>query len=144
MPITGTCSTKRGPAVNVVLLIGHNTLRRNVVGYDNRPATADEMRRMLSLLEQGMDEGARGFSTGLIYAPGMYRAAARRSCTLASVAARHDGIYTSHMRSEGDRLLEAIDEAICIGRTTGMRVEISHLKTAGRSNWSKLDDGALP
>jgi len=127
------------PAVNVVMLLGHNTLRRKAVGYDNRPTTAAEMKHMRSLLEQGMDEGARGFSTGLIYAPGMY-APREELVELASVAARHDGIYTSHMRSEGNQLLEAIDEAISIGRETGIRVEISHLKTSGRGNWGKLEE----
>ena len=126
------------PAVNVVMLVGHNTLRRNVVGYDNRPATPRELQCMLQLLEQSMDEGAGGFSSGLIYAPGMY-APADEIVELARVAARFDGIYTSHMRSEGDRLLEAITETIGIGEQTGVRVEISHLKTAGADNWSKLD-----
>lgn len=127
------------PAVNVALLIGHNTLRRHAVGYDNRPAAAPELRRMLALLEQGMEEGARGLSTGLVYTPGMY-APPEEIRVLAAAAGRRGGIYASHMRSEGARLLEAIDETISIGRAAGLRVEISHLKTAGRGHWDKLDD----
>ena len=127
------------PAPNVVLLVGHNTLRRQVVGYKNRPATDDELARMTTLLEQGMAEGARGFSTGLIYPPGT--AATREELvTLARVAANADGIYTSHMRHEGARVLDAIDETLAIGRESGVRVEISHLKTAGRDNWALIDE----
>lgn len=127
------------PAVNVVMLIGHNTLRRQVVGYENRPAASAETSRMLSLLEQALDEGARGFSTGLIYAPGMY-APQEEISGMASAVARHNGIYTSHMRSEGGRLLEAIAESVSVAEKTGVRLEVSHLKTAGRDNWHKLED----
>lgn len=133
-----TLLEQAGPAVNVVMLVGHNTLRRNVVGYDNRPATKDELKRMRELLDESLDAGARGFSTGLIYVPGMY-ASREELTTLAEAAAAHDGIYTSHMRSEGDQLLEAIEETLLIGEETGIRVEVSHLKVAGRSNWEKVD-----
>jgi len=126
------------PAVNAVLLIGHNTLRRNIVGYDNRPATTDEMQRMLQLAEESMEAGGRGLTTGLVYAPGMY-APREEIVALASVAGRHDGIYGSHMRSEGAELLEAIDETIAIGEAAGARIQVSHLKTAGRANWHKID-----
>jgi N-acyl-D-amino-acid deacylase len=130
-----------GPAPNVVLLVGHNTLRRQVVGYDNRPATPDELARMTAMLEQGLAEGARGFSTGLIYPPG-YAAGRDELVALARAAARAGGLYTSHMRNEGARVLEAIDEALAIGRDSGARVEISHLKTVNRESWA-LIDGAL-
>ncbi len=146
----GTWSTVAGyrallervrPAVNVVLLAGHNTLRASVIGYDARPATAAELDDMKRLLDQSLDEGARGLSTGLIYAPGMF-AETGEIVELAKVVAAHDGIYTSHMRSEGANLPEAMDEAIAIGRESGVRVELSHLKTSGRKNWH-LADAAL-
>jgi N-acyl-D-amino-acid deacylase len=126
------------PAVNAVLLIGHNTLRRNIVGYDNRPATSDEMDRMLQLMEESMAAGGRGLTTGLVYAPGMY-APREELVALASVAGRHGGLYGSHMRSEGSHLIEAIEETIAIGEAAGTRIQVSHLKTAGRSNWHKVD-----
>lgn len=126
------------PAPNVMLLIGHGKLRAWVMGYQARPATADECRAMARLLEQGLDEGGRGFSTGLIYPPGLF-AAPGEIADLARVAARRDGIYTTHMRSEGTHLLEAIEETLAIARQTSVRLEISHLKTSGRNNWSKAE-----
>lgn len=126
------------PALNAVLLIGHNTLRVGVAGYENRTLTEDELRRMKALLEKSLDEGGHGLSTGLIYTPGMY-ASTEEIIELAKVVHRHGGVYTSHMRSEGKKLLEAIGEAISIGKESGVRVEISHLKTAGRSNWGLVD-----
>ena len=126
------------PAVNVVLLIGHNAIRAGVIGYAARPAQPAEIRAMATLFERALDEGGAGLSTGLIYTPGRY-AAPEEIRALAAVAARRGKIYTSHMRSEGDRLLEALDETLALARTTGVRVEISHLTTAGRRNWSKVD-----
>ncbi|MBP7830598.1 MAG: D-aminoacylase [Kiritimatiellae bacterium] len=126
------------PAVNVVLLIGHSALRASVMGYIERPATPDELRAMKDLLARSLDEGGAGLSTGLIYSPGMF-AAPEEIVELARVVAGWGGIYTSHMRSEGGRLLEALDETIGIGRATGVRVEVSHLKTSGRAHWGKID-----
>ena len=126
------------PALNIALLIGHNSLRAGVIGYDARAATADEIRAMVALLDRALDEGGAGLSTGLIYTPGLY-STPEEVRALASVAARHGKIYTSHMRSEGDQLLEALDETLGIGRETGIRVQVSHLKTSGRRNWKKLD-----
>lgn len=125
------------PAPNVMLLIGHGKLRAWVMGYQARPATSDERRAMTRLLEQSLDEGGRGLSTGLIYAPGLF-ATPDEIADLARVVARRDGIYTTHMRSEGKELLEALEETLAIARQTGVRLEISHLKTSGRSNWSKV------
>lgn len=127
-----------GPAVNVALLIGHNTLRAGVAGYENRPLRPDELAQAERLLGQALDEGGIGLSSGLIYGPGMF-APREELVSLARVAARRGGIYTSHMRSEGDHLLEAIDEALAVGRESGIRVEISHLKTSGKANWGRLD-----
>jgi len=130
-----------GPAPNVVLLVGHNTLRASVMGYEDRHATPDEIAGMRRLLDRSLDEGGAGLSTGLVYAPGMFAPAAEIE-ELARVVAAHGGIYTSHMRSEGRRLLEAIDETLAVGRAAGCRVQVSHLKTSGRANWG-LIDGAL-
>ena len=126
------------PAVNTVQFVGHNTLRSSVVGYAGRAATADELGRMQRLLAQALDEGGWGLTTGLIYQPGKY-ATPEEVETLARVAARRGGFYATHMRSEGDRILESIDEVIALAQKTGIRAEISHLKTSGRRNWHKID-----
>ena len=127
------------PAVNTVQFVGHNTLRSSVVGYAGRPATADERARMRRLLEACLDAGAWGLTTGLIYQPGKY-ATPDEVEALAAVAARCGGLYATHMRSEGDAILEAIDEVVALARRTGIRAEISHLKTSGPKNWHKIDD----
>jgi N-acyl-D-amino-acid deacylase len=126
------------PAVNEVLLIGHNTLHRGVCGYEPRGATPEELKGMCRALDQALDEGGRGMSTGLIYPPAS-AVPPEEIIALAKVVAQHDGIVTSHMRSEGARLLEAIDETLHIGRNAGVRVQISHLKTSGKANWHKLN-----
>ena len=126
------------PAVNTVQFVGHNTLRSSVVGYAGRAATADEMRQMKRLLEQSLDEGGWGLTTGLIYQPGRY-STPQEVLELAKVAADRGGFYATHMRSEGDRILEAIDEVLDLVKATGIRAEISHLKTSGRNNWRKID-----
>lgn len=126
------------PAVNVVALVGHNVLRAGVMGYEGRAATADEVAAMARRLEESLDAGARGLSTGLIYPPGMY-ATVPEIESLARLVASRGGIYTSHMRSEGRQLIEALEETIAIGRSTGVRVQVSHLKTSGRANWPLID-----
>ena len=126
------------PAVNAVLLVGHNTLRGGVVGFDNRPAQLSELRRMRRILDRALDEGARGFSTGLIYPPGMFTPAGE-VVDLAKVVARREGIYTSHIRNEGDRLLAAIEEALDVGRCAGVRVQVSHLKSQGRRSQARSE-----
>ncbi len=126
------------PAINTVQFVGHNTLRASVVGYAGRAATADEVRHMTKLLEQTLDEGGWGLTTGLIYQPGKY-ATPEEVTALARATAAKGGLYATHMRSEGDALLESIDEVIALARETGIRAEISHLKTSGRANWHKLD-----
>lgn len=125
-------------ALNTVSFVGHNTLRSSVVGYAGRAATEDERRRMVRLLEESLDAGAWGLTTGLIYQPGKY-AGADEVEELAAVAAKRGGLYATHMRSEGDRILEAIDEVLDLARRTGIRAEISHLKTSGKKNWHKID-----
>ncbi len=126
------------PAVNEALLIGHNTLHRGICGYEPRGATPDELKKMCRALEQALDEGGCGMSTGLIYPPAS--AVPREEVVeLSKVCAAKNKIYTSHMRSEGKQLLEAIDEALDIGRRSGARVQVSHLKTSGQANWHKVD-----
>ncbi len=127
------------PAVNIALLIGHNSLRAGTVGYANRNATPDEQRLMVDRLRQGLEEGAIGFSTGLIYIPGTF-APREEVEQLCKVLCEYDKIYTSHMRSEGDQLIEAIEETIQYGRSSGARIQVSHLKTSGAANWHKIDD----
>lgn len=122
------------PAPNVVLLIGHNTLRAGIAGYADRRLSSDELRQMMFTLDQALDEGGRGMSSGLLYPPGMY-APAQEILMLAKVVASRDGIYTSHMRSESAELLDAVRETIDVGRESGCRVEVSHLKATGRGNW---------
>ncbi len=126
------------PAPNVALLIGHGKLRSWVMGYDARPATPAEIRAMGRLLEESLAAGGWGLSTGLIYAPGKW-AARNELEALAGIVAKYDGVYTSHMRSEGRSLLAAIEEIIAIGRVSGARVEISHLKTSGPEHWPLVD-----
>lgn len=128
----------KGIALNTVQFIGHNTLRSSVMGYAARPAGPDDIAGMTRLLEQSLDEGGFGLTTGLVYQPGKYSTAGEVEA-LAFAAARRGGFYATHMRSEGDGLLEALDEVIALARKTGIRAEISHLKTAGRRNWGKID-----
>ena len=126
------------PAVHVVLLIGHHAIRAGIMGYEGRAATDSEFKAMADLLAKSLDEGGAGLSTGLIYSPGMF-APPEEIIGLAKVVAQRGKIYTSHMRSEGSKLLEAIDETLNIGRQSGVRVQISHLKTSGRNNWHLID-----
>ncbi len=125
-------------AVNEALLIGHNTLHRGICGYDPRGANPEELGSMCRALEQALDEGGCGLSTGLIYPPAS-AVPTEELVALAHVVAQRNGIYTTHMRSEGRRLFEAIDEALDVGRRSGARVQISHLKASGKANWHKLE-----
>ena len=126
------------PAVNSAMLIGHRAVRAAVMGIEPRAATPDEIAKMCGWLDQALEEGGAGLSTGLVYAPAMF-AQPEEIQALARVAARRGGIYATHMRSEGGALLEAIDEALDVARATGVRLQISHLKTAGRANWGKRE-----
>ena len=126
------------PSINTVQFIGHNTLRSSVVGYAGRSATPDELSEMERLLERELNDGGKGFTTGLIYQPGKY-STPDEVVALAKVASRLGGFYATHMRSEGDGILEAIDEVVALAKATGIRAEISHLKTSGRNNWRKID-----
>lgn len=125
------------PAVNTALLVGHNTLHAGICGYEPRGGTPEELNRMQSALEQALDEGAIGLSSGLIYPPGS--AVPREEIIeLAKTVAAHNGLYTTHMRSETKGLLNAVDEAIDIAARSGARLQISHLKTGTQSVWDQL------
>ena len=126
------------PSINTLQFIGHNTLRSSVVGYSGRTATADELAKMEWFLARELSDGGWGLTTGLIYQPGKY-ATAEEVVSLAKIASSCGGFYATHMRSEGDRILESIDEVIELVKATGIRAEISHLKTSGRRNWGKID-----
>ncbi len=128
----------RGISPNVASFVGATTARIHVLGFADRPPTAEELERMKALVRRAMEEGALGVGSSLIYAPAFY-ADTDELIALASVAAEYDGMYISHMRSEGARLLEAVDELLTIAREAGIRAEIYHLKAAGRSNHDKLD-----
>lgn len=127
-----------GIAVNVVPLVGHNTVRGAVLGFDDVQPTADQQAEMERLVAEAMEQGARGLSTGLIYPPGVY-ARTEEVIGLAQVVARHGGIYATHLRSESDGLFEAVAEAIEIGKRAEIQVEISHLKLEGYRNWEGVD-----
>ena len=126
------------PAINTVQFVGHNTLRSSVIGYDPVRATPETLRAMENLLARELDDGGWGLTTGLIYQPGKYSDAAEVTA-LARVAAARGGFYATHMRSEGDAIDEAIDEVLDLVHATGIRAEISHLKTSGKRNWCKID-----
>ncbi|MWA05984.1 amidohydrolase family protein [Actinomadura sp. LD22] len=127
------------PAVNLATQVGHLALRTLVMGPDERPATADELAAMRSLLAAAAEQGAFGFSTGLIYAPGSY-ASSGEVAALAAEAARHGLLYSTHMRNESDELLEAVDEALDAARRSEARLEISHLKAMGPANHGKVGE----
>jgi N-acyl-D-amino-acid deacylase len=129
----------RGISANVASFVSAGTVRANEIGLDNRPPTAEELERMRGHVRRAMDEGAMGLTSALIYIPGVF-AKTGELVELAKVASRSGGMYISHMRSEGDRLLEAIDEMLQIAREAQIRAEIYHLKAAMQSNWSKLGD----
>src|SRR3954471_8792 len=128
----------RGIAPNVASFVGATTVRIHEVGYANRPPTPEELARMRKLVDQAMEEGALGVGSSLIYAPAFY-AGTDELVALCEEASKYGGMYISHMRSEGGRLLEGIDELIDISRRAKLPAEIYHLKAAGKQNWGKLD-----
>ena len=127
----------RGVSTNIASFVSAATVRANEIGLDNRPPTAEELDRMRAQVRQAMDEGAMGLTTALIYIPGVF-AKTDELVELAKVASASGGMYVSHMRSEGNRLLKAIDETLTIAREARIRAEVYHLKASGESNWPKL------
>lgn len=128
---------RNGAGTNVGHLLPHGALRAAVLGSERRPATADELAKMESLAEQAMREGAWGMTTGLIYVPGTY-ADTDELVRIASVVARYQGIYASHVRNEGTGLIDAVREALQIGERSGASVHVSHLKASGRNAWGQV------
>jgi N-acyl-D-amino-acid deacylase len=125
-------------SINVASLIGHNDVRRAVLGQAAITPNAEQLLKMQAIVEQAMRDGAVGFSTGLIYTPGLY-SKTPEVVALAQASAKYKGVYTSHIRNESDKVFEAIAEAIDIGRQAKMPVEISHFKV-GKPNWNRSDE----
>jgi N-acyl-D-amino-acid deacylase len=128
---------RAGLAINIAPLIGHGSLRAAVMGYEQRAPSAAELARMQALMREAMEEGAFGLSTGLVYVPGTY-AQTDEIIAIAKVAARHGGLYATHLRNEAERLFDAFEEAIRIGWQAEIPVQISHHKAAGRPNHGKV------
>ncbi|MDO4179640.1 MAG: amidohydrolase family protein, partial [Phascolarctobacterium sp.] len=124
---------------NTQFLIGLVTLRVAVMGYDNRPPTAEELEKMKFLMREAMENGAAGFSTGLVYVPCAY-ASEDEIVELCKIVAEYDGIYTTHIRNEGSGSFESIQEAINVARRSGVRTVISHHKMQGQANWGKTKE----
>jgi len=129
---------ERGVSPNVASFVGAATVRVHVLGFADRAPTPDELKRMRQLVSQAMDEGAVGVASALIYAPGFY-AKTDELIALAQVAGEYGGLYISHLRSEGNRLLEALDELLTIAREAKVPAEIYHMKAVGKSNWHKFE-----
>lgn len=127
----------RGVSTNIASLVGATTVRVHEIGYDNKPPTPEQLDRMKALVRRAMEEGALGVGSSLIYVPASF-SSTDELIELCKAAAKYGGIYTTHMRSEGNRFLEAIDETIDIARASGIRAEIYHLKAAGEENWPKM------
>ncbi len=129
---------RRGVACNVASYIGATTIREHIIGLEDKKATPEQMQQMRELVRKEMEAGALGIGSSLIYAPAFY-APTEELIELCKVAAQYKGKYISHMRSEGNRLIEGIEELIRIAREAKIPAEIYHLKAAGKSNWAKMD-----
>jgi N-acyl-D-amino-acid deacylase len=122
------------PAINNIMLIGHNTVRTLTMGMEARAPNATELRKMCGFVEVAMEQGACGFSTGLIYRPGRW-SDTEEVIELAKAVAPRQGLYTTHMRNEGAHLLRSVEETLHIGNVAGVHAHISHHKSAGKANW---------
>lgn len=129
---------RRGVSTNITSFVGTGTLRVYAIGYEDRKPTPDELKLMGDLVRQAMEEGAVGLSAALIYPPASY-AETEEIIELARIVSEYDGLYISHIRSEGSAFYEALDELITIAREANVRSEIYHLKAAGQPNWDKMD-----
>ncbi len=130
---------QKGISTNVASFVGATTVRIHELGFEDRPPTPDELERMRDLVRQAMEEGALGVGSSLIYAPAFY-AETDELIELSKVAAQYGGMYISHIRSEGNQLLEAVDELMNIAREANIPAEIYHLKAGGQTNWEKMDE----
>ncbi len=128
----------KGISPNVASFIGATTLRIYTVGFEDRTPTPEELDTMKALVKQAMEDGALGIGSSLIYAPAFY-SSTEELIALCKVASEYDGLYISHMRSEGGKLLEALDELIRIAKEANIRAEVYHLKQSGKANWNKFD-----
>lgn len=126
--------TDNGTSINIVPIVGHSAVRAAAMGMDRREPTADELGTMMHLVRMAMVEGARGFSSGLIYPPSSY-ANTDELAALCGVVAMYDGLYMTHMRNESEGLLDSIEETLEIARRSGVRAQVSHHKAVGRPNW---------
>ena len=129
---------KRGISTNIASFVGIGTARANIIGFANRAPNAEELEKMRGIVRQAMEEGAMGVTCALIYTPDFFMKT-DELIEMSKVAAQYGGMYVSHMRSEGNKFLEAVDESMRIAKEAGVPVEIYHLKAAGRSNWPKLE-----
>lgn len=128
---------RKGSYLNVATLVGHNSVRQQVMGSASRAPTSEELEKMKGLIERAMSEGAVGFSTGLVYVPGRFANTAE-VVALATVAGSHGGLYASHIRDEGPKGMEAIREALEVGQAAGAATQISHFKCAGPRQWHTM------
>ena len=134
-----SAALERRPAINNMMLVGHNTVRSLVMGDSKSAPTDSQLREMQGHVTHALEQGACGFSSGLIYRPGRF-SDTEEVTELAKMAAPFDALYTTHMRNEGDRLLEAVDESLQIARDSGVHLHISHHKAAGKGNWGKVKE----
>ena len=130
---------KQGAAVNIAPVVGHGTVRQNILGYESREPGTAELEEMKKLVEEAMESGAWGMSTGLIYPPSAYGKQPEIT-ELAKVVTAYDGLYFSHIRDEGKALLEAVTEACEIGKDSGAPVQIAHFKAKGKPYWGRTKD----
>ncbi len=130
---------QKGTALNLISLVGHGTLRVAVMGFSPRQPSPKEMSRMLKLLEDELDQGIWGFSSGLQYEPGSF-AALQELVELASLTADWGGIYATHMKDEGNQLLECLDQSVAVAEKSGVSLQVSHLKAEKQNNWGKVSE----
>ncbi|MFC2163826.1 amidohydrolase family protein [Acidobacteriota bacterium] len=132
-----TVWNKQGIGTNAILLVGFGTVRQQVLGTEDRAPTQEELKKMQSIARKAMEEGAWGISTGLQYIPGRY-ASTEEIISLVKIVAEYKGIYSTHMRSEEEELVQAVQEAIRIGEESGVRTNIAHFKASGKMNWGSM------
>lgn len=131
--------SKDGLSFNVAPLVGHGTIRVAIMGFEKRKPTKDEFNKMIDLLDSEMENGLFGLSTGLEYEPGSY-SETEELIKLCKVVKKYGGIYTTHMKNEGKHVIDCIEEAIEIGKQSGVSVEVSHLKAQYKANWGKVNE----
>ena len=131
--------SQKGVSINVGTLIGHNSIRKSIMGNEDRAPSPDELKSMQALVEQAMKDGAVGLSTGLIYLPGTF-AKTDEIVALANIVQQYNGVYASHIRNEDYRVFEAIEEAVEIGKQAHVPVQVSHFKITGKTSWGRSDE----